>query len=156
MHNSGTWEASAANATKVKWNLAPMPKGPAARGSMAEANTICVTSASKNPDMAWEFAKVDASKEGGIFHLDMGVTPGGRPDVYNDAKVQEKYFWMKVWAKIWEDALPFNGPANYRGSEASDTMKQGLDPIWIGQATPDSGVLDKVNDAVQKVLDKSA
>jgi ABC-type glycerol-3-phosphate transport system substrate-binding protein len=106
--------------------------------------------------MAWEFAKVDASKEGGIFHLDMGVTPGGRPDVYNDAKVQEKYFWMKVWAKIWEDALPFNGPANYRGSEASDTMKQGLDPIWIGQATPDSGVLDKVNDAVQKVLDKSA
>lgn len=156
MHNSGTWEANAANATKVKWNLVPMPKGPVARGSMAEANTICVTSASKNPDMAWEFSKLDASKDGGIFHLENGVTPGGRPDVYSDPKVHEKFFWMKVWSKIWEDALPFIGPANYRGSEASDTMKQGLDPIWIGQTTPDSGVLDKVNEAVQKVLDKPA
>ncbi|HZQ99506.1 MAG TPA: sugar ABC transporter substrate-binding protein [Chloroflexota bacterium] len=157
MHNSGTWDANASNATKVKWNIVPLPKGPTGiRGSMAEANTICVTSQSKNPDMAWEFAKLDASKEGGIFHLDLGVTPGGRPDVYNDSKVQEKYFWMKQWAKIWEGALPFNGPANYRGSEASDTMQQGFDALWIGQAKPDGDIFDKVNAAVQKVLDKPA
>lgn len=34
------------------------------------------------------------------------------PDVYGDAKVQEQRFWMKVWSKIREEVLPFNGPAN--------------------------------------------
>ncbi len=156
MFNSGTWDANMANSTKVKWGLAPLPKGPTGvRGSMAEANTICLTTASKNPDMAWEFAKMDASRDGGIFHLDLGVTPGGRPDVYGDPKVQQQYFWMKVWSKVWEEALPFGGPANFRGSEASDTLKQGLDPLWLGSSAPDGGAVDKTNDAIQKILDKT-
>ena len=138
----------------VDFGLTLLPKGPVARGSMTEVNYVAVAKATKNPDAAWEFAKALSGREAGIFHLEVGATPGARPDVYGDAKVLADNPTMKVWLKSWENAMPFTAPANLRGQEANDVIVQNLGAMWSGSATPDSGVIERANQLAQAVLDK--
>lgn len=155
MFNSGTWDANTVEATKIDWGLVPLAKGLVGkRGSMAEANTCQVTAASKNPQMAWEWAKWIANQESGKLHVLKGVTPGGRPDVYGDAELDKKYPYLAVYKTIFEDAEPYIVAANFHGKEAAQAVIQGMDPVWLNSGKLDETVVEQVNQKVQQIIDQ--
>lgn len=155
MFNSGTWDASTSEQSKIDWGLAPLSKGPIGkRGSMAEANTCQTTKASKNPDMAWEWAKWISNHDSGALHVLKGVTPGARPDVYGDPDLDKKYPYLTVFKTVFEDAMPYVIAANFHGKEVVDAVEQGLDPIWLGKAKLDSSTVEQVNQKVQQIIDE--
>jgi hypothetical protein len=43
---------------------------------------------------------------------------------------------------------------NTRMDEYTKTIQQTLDPVWLGKEKPTKEYIDKVNDTIQKVLDK--
>lgn len=153
--NSGTWDASTSEQSKIDWGLAPLPKGPIGkRGSMAEANTCQVTSASKNPDMAWEWAKWISNHDSGALHVQHGVTPGARPDVYGDPNLDKQYPYLAVYKTVFEDAMPYVIAANFHGKEVADAVIQGMDPVWLNGAKLDSDTVQQVNQKVQQIIDQ--
>jgi multiple sugar transport system substrate-binding protein len=155
MFGSGIWDVTNVMSTKIDWGLAPAPKGPIGqRGTMATANIAQITKLSKNPDMAWEWAKLDAGRESGILHLTKGVTPGGRPDVYGDPQLTKQYPYLAVYKKAFDEAMPYSYPANFRGQEVSATLSQGLDPVWLNAAKFDTAAIEQVNAKVQEILNK--
>ena len=156
MFNSGTWDANTAEATKIDWGLAPLSKGPVGkRGSMAEANTCQVSKQSKNPEVAWQWAKWISNHDSGVLHVQHGATPGGRPDVYGDATLTEKYPYLAVFKTIFEEAMPYVVPANFRGLESAQAIIQGMDPIWLNKTPLNESAVAQVNQKVQQVLDEA-
>lgn len=155
MFNSGTWDASTSEQSKIDWGLAPLPKGPIGqRGSMAEANCCQVTAASKNPAMAWEWAKWISNHDSGVLHVQKGVTPGARPDVYGDPALDKQYSYLGVYKSVFEEAMPYVIAANFHGKEVVDAVEQGLDPIWLGKTKLDQGAVAQVNQKVQQIIDE--
>ena len=155
MFNSGTWDANTVEATKIDWGLAPLARGPVGkRGSMAEANTCQVTAASKNPDVAWQWAVWISDHASGVLHVQKGVTPGGRPDVYGDPNLDKQYPYLTVFKTVFEEAEPYVIAANFHGKEAAQAVIQGMDPVWLNGNKLDTSVINQVNQKVQQIIDE--
>ena len=63
---SGDWYLSGmvkTAADKIKWDIAPVPKGPVARNTLATTDGWAIWKGSKNPNEAWEFLKFLQSDE---------------------------------------------------------------------------------------------
>ena len=155
MFNSGTWDANTSEQSKIDWGLAPMSKGPVGkRGSMAEANTCQVTAASKNPDMAWQWAKWISNHDSGALHVQKGVTPGARPDVYGDPNLDKQYPYLSVFKAVFEEAMPYVIAANFHGKEVADAVIQGMDPVWLNSGKLDTTTIQQVTQKVQQIIDQ--
>ena len=54
---SGHWSVPEYSAVTFKWDIAPMPIGPAGRATGVNSAGFVIAKDSKNPDAAWEFVK---------------------------------------------------------------------------------------------------
>jgi ABC-type glycerol-3-phosphate transport system substrate-binding protein len=158
--NVGT-KASFAN-MKVKWGMAVAPKGPKGqRGSLSQADVVGVTKFSKVPELGWKFLKLMTSKEAGITlgkqTGNKSATPGGRPDVYESDDLLKLPFpedTQKNTMIAMQTAEPFTQPANYRGPEIQRAIKPLYEELILDKSKPDTAFFNKLNQAVQDILDK--
>lgn len=61
---SGHWSVPEYSAVTFKWDIAPMPSGPAGRATSVNSAGFVIAKDSKNPDAAWEFVKYAFSDAG--------------------------------------------------------------------------------------------
>ncbi len=61
---SGHWSVPEYSAAAFKWDIAPMPIGPAGRATGVNSAGFVIAKGSKNPDAAWEFVKYAFSDAG--------------------------------------------------------------------------------------------
>ena len=139
---------------KFQFFAVPNAKGPGGiGGSNYEVDAYAVIGSSKHKDEAWELVKWLTDQESGIRLGEIGGTVGGREDVYNSPRLLKDPI-RKVFADVMAKAGEFRIPANTRTDEYEKTTQQMLDPVWLGKEKPTKEYVDKVRDAVQKVLDK--
>ena len=122
------------------------------RPSQMRGGTWNVGSKAKQPDAGWEFIQTLTDKEGTLtFNTIGGNGALVRPDIMDDP-----YFSHEGFRPFLENlltAMPAFVPANARGTEFEQTFSQAWAEVYLGKIDFDSG-LAKLNDAVQRVLDK--
>lgn len=155
-------KAAFAQIKDFTWGMSAAPAGPGGqRGSLSQADVMGVTKASKAPDAAWRLVRGLCSKEAGIVLGKQGAgasaVPGGRPDVYESPELLSLPFpedVQKNTAFAMKSAELFTQPANYRWAE----VQRAIDPIYRemveGTSKPDEAFLERLNQAIQDVLDK--
>jgi multiple sugar transport system substrate-binding protein len=140
---------------KFQMGVAPGPKGPPPDGKLAAGvgpNTMGLLSSSKNPDVAWQVLKLHTDKEAGVQKVLFGAgAPGGRPDVYDDPRLQENFPGHKVLKYQLGIGWPENLPWNLRGREMTTAVQQTLGNVWLNATSVDQGV-DATVKAAEDVL----
>lgn len=114
-----------------------------------DANVILAQSAVT--DAAWEYVKYVSTQEAGVKIAEMGSVPGGRPDVWEDARLAS-YEPHAVFTEIMKTIDPLVLPNNFRYEELFQIAKNTLDPVWLGEKTLDD-VLEDLTSAMQQTLD---
>jgi ABC-type glycerol-3-phosphate transport system substrate-binding protein len=139
---------------KFKVTATLTPRGPNGAGTMLAAHHFGITVNSQLVQESWELIKVWTSKEVGVQKVLRGWgSPGGRPDVYNDPRVQEADPVYKPASHAMEKLQPHLLPKNVRGTEMTTVLNNELDQIWLGKVPVGEG-LKRAQGEVQKVLDK--
>lgn len=129
-------------------------KGPTGiAGSDYEVDAYSMVASTKNKDQAWELMKWLTDQESGIRLGEIGGTIGGRDDVYNAPRITKDPI-RKVFSDVMAKAMATRPVFNTRMEEYEKTMQQMLDQVWLGKEQAGKEYLDKVNDSLQKVLDK--
>lgn len=156
MRQGGSWNAST-SARKTIGDLfevgfAPMPKGPTGkRGSEATINSYQITKTSKHPDEALTYIESLSSYEA-CMEYQRGNGWGARMDAGEDPEFRDSS-WHKVVRTIMGDLMPMRHPANFSFEELEDTFSQQVEPMWLGETTPDEHI-PILAKALQDVLDK--
>ena len=156
MHQGGTSVQNAQKQIGDKFQILAVPnaKGPTGiAGSDYEVDAYSMVATTKNKDQAWELIKWLTDQESGIRLGEIGGTIGGRDDVYNAPRITKDPI-RKVFADVMAKAMATRPVFNTRMEEYEKTMQQMLDQIWLGKEKAGKEYVDKVNDALQKVLDK--
>jgi ABC-type glycerol-3-phosphate transport system substrate-binding protein len=111
-----------------------------------------LATASKNPDVAWQVLKLHTGKEAGIQKVLFGAgAPGGRPDIYDDPRLQEGFPGAKVLKYQLGIGWPENLPWNLRGREMTTAVQQTLGNVWLNTVPVDKGIDDTIK-AAEDVL----
>ncbi len=122
------------------------------RPSQLRGGTWNVGAKSKSPEAAWKFLQVLTNKEGALkFNTIGGNGALVRPDIMDDPYFKEPAF--KPFRENLLTALPAVIPGNGRGTEFEQTISQSWGELYLGKIDFDAGI-KKLNDAVQRVLDK--
>lgn len=140
-----------------EWGVFPIPVGPGgSRGGTVFMNTTSITSASKDPEAAWEFLKLICSHEAGTQKLlTNSGSPGMRPDVFQDPEVNRAFPWFQVGHKVMTEAQPVTRPANFRSTEIANAIIQIEGKIWLNDVSPEDGARE-MQAAIQGILDEPA
>lgn len=139
---------------KFKWMVVGNAKGPSGvGGSDFEVDAQCVTTASKNPDAAFDWVQYLCSKDSGVQLGIIGGTVGGRPDVYGSPELL-KDDYRKVFKDLMDNAQDSRITANWRQEEAEKAIDQLTQPLWAGDAKPDKAFIDQVTSQIQDIMDK--
>jgi ABC-type glycerol-3-phosphate transport system substrate-binding protein len=140
-----------------EWGVFPMPVGPGgSRGATMFLNTTSITSASREPEIAWEFLKLICGHEAGSRKLLMNSgSPGVRPDVFLDPEVTRAFPWFQVGHKVMLEARPSWRPHNFRSAEVASAIIQVEGKIWLDDVTPEAGALEMQRE-IQRILDEPA
>jgi ABC-type glycerol-3-phosphate transport system substrate-binding protein len=114
-----------------------------------------INAKSPQPQSSWEFIKHITNRENMLrMNTEGGEGALTRPDIMNDPYfTQNENF--QVYLENLLTALPAIVPANFRGFEYEDTFSQNHAELYLGKIGFDEG-LKKMNDAVQRVLEKPA
>jgi multiple sugar transport system substrate-binding protein len=151
----GIWAVSTAKETvqdKFKWQVFPMPAGPAGRGSFVGIDTMSISSATKHPEAVFEWHKWMTTKEAGLLQMDYGFTPSLRYDAWEDPKLADdvNFDAARRWMEV---AKPTTFPKNARASEFVSAFNQGFQAFMLEKDNPEP-MLQELHEAVQAVLDK--
>jgi ABC-type glycerol-3-phosphate transport system substrate-binding protein len=156
LYQGGTSVANLGNTIgdKFKWMAVGNARGPSGvGGSDFEVDAFSITSASQNPEQAFEWLKYLTSHKSGKQLGIIGGTIGGRPDVYGDEELL-KINYRQVFKELMDNAMPSRITANWRQTEAETAFTQLTQPLWTGEAKPDQAFLDSVTSQIQAILDK--
>lgn len=156
MNTAGTFRSvtDAAIGDTFEWMAVGNAKGPAGvGGSDYEVDAYCVTTATENPDAAFDWVKYLCNHESGVQLGIIGGTIGGRPDVYGDERLLQ-YPFRQVFKDLMDNAQASRVVGNWRQAEAESVFAQMCQPLWAGTEEPSEAYLNEITVAVQDVLDK--
>lgn len=147
---------------RLRWNMVRMPKGPAGRrGGLLLPSTMSITSASKQPDWAWEVCKWTCDKEAGValaMQVQGSSTPGARPDVYNDPRLTNRPGYPAQYAGEQRQAMaepePYVTPWNFTLNELNTALGAEIDKITKGEVALSGASLQATARQLQTILDK--
>jgi len=147
---------------RLRWNMVRMPKGPTGRrGGLMLPSTMSITSASAQPDWAWEACKWTCDKEAGValaMQVQGSSTPGARPDVYNDPRLTNRPGYPAQYADEQRQAMaepePFVTPWNFTVGDLNTALGTELDKFTKGEVALSGTSLQVAAKQLQAILDK--
>jgi len=150
----GHWVVPGYSEAKFKWDVAPMPKGPAGQATSVNSAGFVVGKASKNPDAAFEFLKYVLSEPAQKHLAELGFAcPVLKSVAESDAFLKQK---TPIDQKIFLDSLAFaHMKPVFKGyDEWSSAIGDGMATIWTGEAEL-GPTLDAAVTAADDVLAKN-
>jgi multiple sugar transport system substrate-binding protein len=150
----GHWAVPGYAEAKFKWDIAPMPKGPAGPATSVNSAGFVIAKDSKNPDAAFEFLKyvVSAPAQTRLAQLGFAV-PVLKSVAESDAFLKQD---TAIDQKVFLDSLAFaHMKPVFKGyDEWSSAIGDGMAGVWTGEAEL-GPTLDEVVPAADEVLAKN-
>jgi multiple sugar transport system substrate-binding protein len=158
---SGRWSAfDLQGVEELDWAIAPRPNGPnTPRSNFFHLAMYAITSQSNDAESSWEFLKYMVSEEGveAAFESMQGIP--ARQSLAEDPKITETEIVREHDAfEPFVESLPTVRPAPFLANffEVDDTIGNGLDPVWRGEADVESTVAtvcERVDQLLQEALE---
>ncbi len=151
MTTIGHWAVPGYAEVKFKWDIAPMPKGPAGQATSVNSAGFVVGKASKNPDAAFEFLKYVLSEPAQKRLAELGFAcPVLKSVAESDSFLKQK---TQIDQKVFLDSLAFaHMKPVFKGYDAwSSAIGDGMATIWTGETELDPTLNDAVS-AADEVL----
>lgn len=153
---SGHWSVPDYAAAGIKFDVAPMPAGPAGRATGVNSAGFVISSATKNPDAAWAFVKFATGEVGQSELSKLGFAIPIRESVAaSDAYLKQE---VAINHQMFVDALAYARPKPvFRGYEDwSGAVGDALTTIWEGEAEVPDALAEAVaggDDALAKAAE---
>jgi len=147
----GHWVVPGYADANFKWDVAPMPKGPAGQATSVNSAGFVVAKDSKNPDASFEFLKYVLSEPAQTRLAELGFAcPVLTSVAQSDAFLKQS---TPINHQVFLDSLAFaHMKPVFKGyDEWSSAMGDGMAPIWTGEAEFDP-TLDDAVAAADEVL----
>jgi len=155
MTTIGHWAVPGYNAVNFKWDVAPMPKGPAGAATSVNSAGFVVAQGSKHPDEAFEFIRFVLSPAGQTRLTELGFA------IPVLTSVAESDTFLKqpgpgIHQQVFLDSLAFaHMKPVFKGyDEWSAAVGDGMAVIWTGE-TDLNTTLNEVVVAADEVLAKN-
>ena len=151
MTTIGHWAVPGYAEVKFKWDVAPMPKGPAGQATSVNSAGFVVGKASKNPEAAFEFLKYVLSEPAQKRLAELGFAcPVLKSVAESDAFLKQS---TQIDQKVFLDSLAFaHMKPVFKGyDEWSSAIGDGMAGIWTGEAELEP-TLDEAVKAADEVL----
>lgn len=151
----GCWSLeNLATASKLNWDIAPLPSGPAGRTPRAWSDSICITKSCQDPETAWSFIRYLVSQDGQT-RANLSST---RIPVYIPASMSDTFLKnesvpcdLQVLIDGLEQASPFVFRGNW-GEWLSATVNE-LHGVFTGDLSVNEGTAN-AKAAIQAILDE--
>lgn len=151
MTTIGHWVVPGYAEAGFRWDVAPMPRGPAGQATSVNSAGFVIAKATKHPDEAWKFLKFVLSPDGQKRLAELGFAcPVLRSVAESPAFLDQA---VKINHRVFLDSLQFARmkPVFKGYEEWSAAVGDGLAPVWAGEAELDP-TLDAVVAEADKVL----
>src|SRR5512142_63762 len=151
MTTIGHWVVPGYAEAKFKWDVAPMPKGPAGQAPSVISAGFVIGKTSKSPDAAFEFLKYVLSEPAQKRLAELGFAcPVLKSVAESDSFLKQK---TAIDQKVFLDALAFaHMKPVFKGyDEWSSAIGDGMAPVWTGEAELNPTLDDAVK-AADEVL----
>jgi multiple sugar transport system substrate-binding protein len=151
MTTIGHWAVPGYAEVKFKWDVAPMPNGPAGQATSVNSAGFVVAKDSKSPDASFEFLKYVLSEPAQKRLAELGFAcPVLKSVAESDAFLKQS---TPIDHKVFLDSLVFaHMKPVFKGyDEWSSAIGDGMAPIWTGEAELDP-TLDEAVKAADDVL----
>lgn len=155
MTTIGHWAVPDYAKLEFKWDVAPMPAGPAAHATSVNSAGFVVSKDSKSPDAAWEFVKYAVGEAGQKRLTELGfAVPILKSIAESPTFLDQKS--VTINQQVFLDSLGFaRAKPSFRGyDEWAGTVGDGLIPAWNGEKTIDEA-LDEIVPQADEVLSKN-
>jgi multiple sugar transport system substrate-binding protein len=141
---SGHWSVPEYSRVSFKWDIAPMPKGPAGRATGVNSAGFVISKASKNPDAAWEFVKFAFSDAGQSELAKIGLAIPVRKSVAESPAYLDQP--TKIDHSIYVKALEYGRlkPVFKGYEEWSAAVGDALHMVWAGETSVADGLGEAV------------
>jgi multiple sugar transport system substrate-binding protein len=147
MTTIGHWVVPGYSEVKFKWDVAPMPKGPAGQATSVNSAGFVVAKDSKSPDAAFEFLKYVLSEPAQKRLAELGFAcPVLKSVAESDAFLKQS---TPIDHKVFLDSLAFaHMKPVFKGyDEWSSAIGDGMATIWTGEAELDPTLDEAVKSA---------
>ena len=131
----GHWVVPGYNTAGFKYDVTPMPKGPAGQATSVNSAGFVVAKASKNPDAAFAFIQFAISKDGQTRLAELGFAcPVLKSVAEGPAFLEQK--GSSLNQKVFLDSLAFaHMKPVFKGyDEWASTIGDGMGAVWRGEA----------------------
>ncbi|MFL5802425.1 MAG: ABC transporter substrate-binding protein [Roseiflexaceae bacterium] len=155
MTTIGHWVVPQYAQLGFKWDVAPMPSGPAGRATSVNSAGFVVAKDSKHVDAAWEFVKFAISQPGQQRLTELGFAiPVLKSIAESPTFLQQKV--APIDEQVFLDALAYAHPKpSFKGYEEwAAAVGDTLVPVWNGEK-PIDAALDEIVPAADEVLAKN-
>ena len=147
----GHWAVPGYAEAKFKWDVAPMPKGPAGQATSVNSAGFVVGKSSKSPEAAFEFLKYVLSEPAQKRLAELGFAcPVLKSVAESDSFLKQS---TQIDQKVFLDSLAFaHMKPVFKGyDEWSSAIGDGMAGIWTGEAELDP-TLDEAVKTADEVL----
>jgi multiple sugar transport system substrate-binding protein len=152
MYEAGSWFGGEMNSSfpqiKGKWDVAPLPSGPAGCATTVAGDSLVMFSQSKNQDAAWlwmQFLTQPDNMKAWTYGSPTTTLLPPRVDLLNDTAALGKYNpWLEGFAQQMDCAVADN-LGNKNWGEVSDELNKQLGKAIYGDISPE----DAINTAAQ-------
>jgi len=151
----GHWAVPGYATTNFKWDVVPMPTGPAGQATSVNSAGFVVAKDSKHPDEAWKFIEYVLSPTGQSRLAEMGLAIPVLKSVA-ESPVFLKQKMVDINQQVFLDSLKFAHlkPVFKGYDEWSAAVGDGMATIWTGEAELNT-TLDEVVKQADAVLAKN-
>jgi multiple sugar transport system substrate-binding protein len=155
MTTIGHWAVPGYNTVTFKWDVAPMPAGPAGKATSVNSAGFVLAQGSKHPEEAFEFIKFVLSTAGQTRLAQLGFAVPVLKSVADSSAFLEQP-GSTIDQKIFIDSLAFaHMKPVFKGyDEWSAAVGDGMADVWTGQKEL-GPTLDEVVPAADEVLAKN-
>jgi multiple sugar transport system substrate-binding protein len=139
---SGHWSVPDYSKVTFKWDVAPMPKGPAGRATGVNSAGFVIAKDTKSPKEAWEFVKFATSDAGQSELAKIGLAIPIRESVAKSPAYLDQP--IKINHQMFVDALAYaHVKPSFKGYEEwSAAVGDVLNTIWEDKTSVEDGLAE--------------